>query len=485
MVRPPPLVRVVLVLGLLVLPLALPMAEAAAPLSLARAGGGVVFTFSNGYASATTAAGILEANGMRGTFYVSNGLLRQGAYYTDYVSAAEVTDLAQRGHDIGSMTVSQRDLTTLPADDRDAELALSQDAIRLLTGTPVLQLAYPYGAVNDGVAGAAAVRYSSGRALTSSVSSFTTSVDAYHLPGLIVSSATSLATAKSYIDYAKSHDVVVVLAFERIVTSPGTYDWTPSDLSALAAYAKAEGVWVPTVAQLAAGNAPTPPPPPAERGRIVFTFDDGTTFQIASAQKLAERGMRGTFYIVSDCAKGETTDCMSESQVQALADAGHDVQAHTERHRDLTKLSGKRLTTELAGAQRELESLVDRSVRHVAYPYGSHNAAVRAETAKYYSTGRIYLTNPAPWNLDNLLAQSGNDRYLLPGIGIVQATSLATAKAYVDYAYSRDVTLVLALHDVRASGGDAYSWRPADYDALVDYVASSGVRVQTMRQAYG
>lgn len=474
---------------LLMLVTLVPMTGAASSVSLEQPGGGIAFTFGGGWASATLAAQTLEAHDMRGTFYVASGLLRQGPYYTAYLSASEVADLSARGHEIGSMTVTQPDLTTLGSAELARQLDDSKATLQAITGREVRSLAYPYGAVNDAVAAAAASRYDSGRIISWSIADFGGSVDAHHLPGFLVRRATSLSEAKWIVDQAVSDGVFVVLSFERIVTSPGTYDWTPSDLDALAAHVEASGAAVATVSQLVTGEAPAPlpPSPPAGKGTIVFTFDDGSTSHIGAAQALAARGFRGTFYIVSDCARSEADQemCMSSQQVKALSDAGHDIGSHTVRHRDLTRLSSKALTSELANSQTSLQTLTGKPVTTIAYPYGSHNANVRTAAARYYEAGRIYLADPAPSDLPVLLAQSGSDPMVVAGIGISSASSLAKAKAYIDYAVAHNATIVLVFHDIISPPRDEYSWSPASFAALADHVKASGARVATMHDLYG
>lgn len=474
-----------LLLATLVLALGAGGARAESVVSLSQAGGGLVFTFSSGWATGVEAATILESHGMHGTFYVSSSLLRQGPYYTAYLSADDVTGLVARGHDVESMTVTQPDLTAVDDARLASELADSQAALQSLTGRFVRHVAYPYGAVDDRVASAAAAHYASGRALTQDVAAFQPTVDAYRIPALLVTSATSLETAKSYVDYAVSHDVYVILSLERITDSPGPYDWSPSSLDALAAHARASGVRVATIAE-ALGGAP-PQAIGGPRGTIVFTFDDGSYTHLDAARVLEEHGWRGSFYIVADCARSEANQamCMTSEQVKTLAQAGHDIGSHTLKHRDLAALKPKELTKELSESQKKLQALTGQPVRHLAYPYGSHTPAVRAETAKYYGAARIFLSSPAVSDLDVLLAQSGTNPMVVPGVGVIEATSLAQAQAYVDYASSRNVTLVLVFHDIVPTPLDEFAWLLSDFRALADYAATKNVDVRTMAQLYG
>ncbi|MEA3201285.1 MAG: hypothetical protein QOE90_2713 [Thermoplasmata archaeon] len=566
------LLSLVAILAFLGMPLLAPFTSAA-PVDLSAPNGAVVFTFDAGYKADLNVAARLEAHGFHGTFYIITGALGMGGVMT----RQDVANVSARGHDVESETVTHTDLTTVSSAQLASELADSQSTLQSITGKPVMHLAYPYGSHNPTVDAATASRYQSGRSVTTNPNDFLGTVDAYGLPGLMVLKATSVATAESYVDFAVSNHVTVVLSFENVVTNPGTWDWTPAQLELLLTYTQGKGVPVKTVADVFGAAAPTPPgapslsatpgnafvklawttpfngnspitgyrlyrgtssgaetlyrslgatnafndtnvtngqsyfyqvsavngvgegprssevtarpsvtqPPPFLPGTVVFTLDDGQQNQIAAAQTLVNHGFRGTFYIVSDCPNSEVgVDCMSNSQVVALSQAGHDIESHTVTHPDLTTLSATQLTNELSSSKTTLQTLVGKPITSLAYPYGAHNANVETQTAKYYKDARIYLTNPDPNNLGMLLAQSGTNPYVIAGVGVAAATSLARAEAYVDYAVAHNVTIVLVFHNI-VSGGDTYDWTPSNFNALADYVAAKHVPVKTMAQVYG
>lgn len=453
------------------------------PISLAEEDGGVVFAFAGGWATGIQAADVLESHGLRGTFFVSSGLLRLGPHYQAYLSPDEVMDLAARGHDVESMTVTQRDLTRLPSAAVSQELVESRDALTSLTGHRVQHLLYPYGAVDEGVSEATAASYASGSVLTL-VPRLAASADPYQLPAVVITGETTLDDVKAYADAATAAGVTIVMVFHQITPDPGPFDWSPDDLDALAAHVVASGATVTTISQLVTG-AP-PPIITGPRGRIVFTFDDGSVTHLEAARMLEARGFRGTFYVISECSRSEVdTDlCMSDSQVQSLAAEGHAIESHTDRHRDLTRMKGKKLVEEILSPVSRLGLLAPEAPNHIAYPYGAHSARVRETVSLYYDTGRIFLSNPDPEQLPVLFAISGNDPMLVPGIGVTTDTTLARAMAYVDYAHTYDATVVLVFHDIVTPPADAYSWAPSDFDALVAYADGQDVAVVTMDEAY-
>lgn len=538
----------------------------------------LVFTFVNGYASAMTAAPSLEAYGFHGTFYASSALLRQGALWTAYVSAADLTSLSGRGHDIGSMTVSQPDLTTLSPAALTSQLVDSQASLQAIVGKPVRMLAYPYGSFNANVTNAASIVYDAGQLFTNTIADFAQApADNYHTPSLLVTRSTTLATAKGYVDYAIANNVPVVLAFGAIVTTPGAYDWTPTDLSALAAYTAQKGIPVVTLSQLVAGAPPARPEVPSaptlrvipgnalvnvswtipDNGgvpisgyklwkssnssnetlyrtlgvtttfrdanvtneatyyyevtavnaigegprsneaaakptrtgvppgaAIVFTFDDGLRSQLTAVGPLKDAGFKATFYVNPGVFRSgkNNPDMMSSKEVADLAKAGHDIESHLVTHVDCTTLSASAMDAALKNAQMTLRNVAQQPVNYLAWPFGAHNAACDAAAAKYYRSARAY-------NSDFSVATAhATAMFAVPAMGIMTNDTAAKVKAYVDYAITNNVTVVLVIHNlapVPSSYGlvlDAYDWNLATLKQVIDYVALKKVPVRTIAE---
>lgn len=234
-------------------------------------------------------------------------------------------------------------------------------------------------------------------------------------------------------------------------------------------------------------DPPPPPPPPAPScprndevhasGTVVLTFDDSYRSHLGVSRSLGSRGICATFYVISGYFREGPwyTAYLSADEIQSMAAAGHDVESHTVTHPDLTLVSSGALSLELSDSATTLGSLTGTRPRHLAYPYGAHNAAVDAVTATYYATGRGYTNDLA----EAQAPPSG--AYGVMGLGVEAATSLAQAKAYVDAARTSQRALVLVFHDIGGSG--AYAWPASDFDALAAYVAQSNVNVRTVAQA--
>ena len=107
----------------------------------------VSFTFDDLPKSAiTTGAGVLEAHGARGTFYVSGGLVGVGTADWAAGDANDVLSLYRRGHEIGCHTFSHQRACDLDEASLADEIARNRDYLRALD--PSIEIdtfAYPFG----------------------------------------------------------------------------------------------------------------------------------------------------------------------------------------------------------------------------------------------------------------------------------------------------------------------------------------------------
>lgn len=130
------------------------------------------------------------------------------------------------------------------------------------------------------------------------------------------------------------------------------------------------------------GEAPLP------QRAVHVTFDDGFVGVLEhAAPVLAARGIPATMYAVS-ARLGATNDWMSSrgfparplmsaAQLHELAAMGFEIGSHTCSHARLTEIAPEAVVQEVSASRHALEDAMGRPVRHFAYPYGLHSAAVR------------------------------------------------------------------------------------------------------------
>lgn len=121
----------------------------------------------------------------------------------------------------------------------------------------------------------------------------------------------------------------------------------------------------------------------------MLTFDDGYRSVSENAlPMLAERGRGAVVFLIAGSA-GKTDDwdvsrlgpkrrLMSWDEARDWSGKGIEFGSHTITHPDLTALSQRNLETELRVSKTMIEDQLECPVRSLAYPFGRHNARVRA-----------------------------------------------------------------------------------------------------------
>ena len=130
------------------------------------------------------------------------------------------------------------------------------------------------------------------------------------------------------------------------------------------------------------GGAPEP-------RTAVLTFDDGWLDALTvTGPLLARLGVRATFYVCPgqwgaqhEYVPGAAGRLLDAGQAGELAERGMELGSHTLHHVDLRLADGDQLARELAGSKAAVEAVTGAPCRTLAYPYGFHDARVRAAAA--------------------------------------------------------------------------------------------------------
>ena len=139
---------------------------------------------------------------------------------------------------------------------------------------------------------------------------------------------------------------------------------------------------------------------------IAITFDDGFADNLAALDALNRRGMRATWFVVTNSLGREprwpdpgrpTGNILNSDNLKMLLQAGMEVGSHSHSHRRLPALDSKDLKQELTESRAKLEAALGEPITSFAYPYGDWNtrceAAVRSAgfgAACTTQTGRAF-----------------------------------------------------------------------------------------------
>ena len=159
-----------------------------------------------------------------------------------------------------------------------------------------------------------------------------------------------------------------VWGYKNMFVSPGTFDEQMK-------YLKDQGYSTITFSDLDRINTIKKP--------ILITFDDGYEDNYTNAYPILKKyGFKATIFLICD-AIGKPK-YLKLSQIRQMKDC-IDFQSHTITHPHLANLSPNKIEFELSHSKNQLETLLNKKIDVIAYPYGSYNATVVNIAKKYYT----------------------------------------------------------------------------------------------------
>jgi peptidoglycan/xylan/chitin deacetylase (PgdA/CDA1 family) len=215
------------------------------------------------------------------------------------------------------------------------------------------------------------------------------------------------------------------------------------------------------------------------RALVSLTFDDGYSSTYDNGLPILQKyGFTSTQYIITGLI-GQP-NYMTQAQVQAWHNGGHEVASHTVTHNDMTKESPAQLTNEVSQSQATLQSWIGAPVNDLAYPYGLYNDAVVSATKQYYTMARGVE--------DGFNSKDNFNPYDIKVQNIFNTTTTAQIAGWIAQAQQTHTWLVLVYHSVDPSanpyGGAEDNVTPAQLDAQLAIIKASGITVETLQQAF-
>ena len=198
--------------------------------------------------AAFAGAQILEARGLRGTYYVSASLAGQPAPMGICATGDDYRRLAEAGHEIACHTFSHLDCGQATGDEamEDCERNLAQ--LDQWTGEPVCSFAFPYGDVAAGPKQRLAERFATLRGLHHGV--IAAGTDLSQLPAVGIEGPGGEATALSWLGVAAARPAWLILYTHDVTEQPSAWGCTPSTLARIIDKALEQGFEIETVARV-------------------------------------------------------------------------------------------------------------------------------------------------------------------------------------------------------------------------------------------
>lgn len=199
----------------------------------------------------TTGAAILEANGVRGTFYLSGNLAGRMWENGSQFVPADVLRLLSAGHEVGCHTFHHPDCATLPAAAIDLELTANKAFLAAAApGFMPRSFAYPYGSVGYTAKRIIGRQFVTCRGVQSGVNELT--IDPAELRATeIPHDASNAAWLTPWLDRVRASNGWLVLYTHDVADDPTAFGCTPAGLAETIAAIKAAGIAIRTVEQAA------------------------------------------------------------------------------------------------------------------------------------------------------------------------------------------------------------------------------------------
>ncbi|MGA0600622.1 polysaccharide deacetylase family protein [Caulobacter sp. KR2-114] len=208
----------------------------------------VSFSFDDAPATAAeTGAAILEARGLKGTFFFAAELADRQGPMGRFAGEAHVRALAAEGHEIACHTYSHLDCGQASGPAALADVARNAQALARWNAPAATTFAYPYGDVSAPAKAALAPRYSLLRALHHGLVEDGT--DLNQAPAVGVEGPDGEAIARRWLQAAAARKAWLILYTHDVAEPASAWGCTPGALARLADEAVALGFEVVTVAE--------------------------------------------------------------------------------------------------------------------------------------------------------------------------------------------------------------------------------------------
>jgi peptidoglycan/xylan/chitin deacetylase (PgdA/CDA1 family) len=210
----------------------------------------IAFTFDDfPISAALEAAPMLEAAGMRGTFYLASGLMGCDGPGGVVADAAMVSHLAARGHEIGAHTHAHLNASEAPVAELLDDVGRNDSAIAGILGeVRPSSFAYPYGGVSVASKLALMHRYAGLRGISQGVNRGL--IDLAHLKTIeLFEQSWTDRSAERLLDGLERRPGWLIFYTHDVRPAPSSFGCTPGILESVVDAVRRRGFRVETVGQ--------------------------------------------------------------------------------------------------------------------------------------------------------------------------------------------------------------------------------------------
>ena len=217
---------------------------------------------------------------------------------------------------------------------------------------------------------------------------------------------------------------------------------------------------------------------PAAQSMITFSFDDfPKSAADTGAEIMGAIGASAIYYACSGLARTVTPtgEQYDEGDIIRLAEAGHEIGAHTHTHLDCAAASLDRVLDDIETNLKRLKAMgLKQAVNHFAYPYGETTVALKKKLMAKFHTCRGILPG---YN------SASSDRMQLRSMEL-KPDSMTTDRALfaIETALRQPTWLHIFTHDVKRSPSE-YGTTPAALTRITRMARDSLIPIVTPSEA--
>lgn len=206
----------------------------------------VSFTFDDVPISAVeTGAAILEARGLKGSWYVATGLCGTAAHMGPFMQLADIARLVAHGHEVGCHTAAHHDCARIALDAFELDLDLNARALAAQGAPPPRTFAFPYGDLNPATKRIARERFAVARTVRAGM--IGRGGDLAQAPSVGIEGPNGDGKAIGWLERAKAAGAWVILFAHDVRETPSDFGCTPAQFERVVDRALALGFDVVTV----------------------------------------------------------------------------------------------------------------------------------------------------------------------------------------------------------------------------------------------
>jgi len=136
---------------------------------------------------------------------------------------------------------------------------------------------------------------------------------------------------------------------------------------------------------------------PVPKKSVVLTFDDGYADNYTAMFPIMKKyGFRATIFVIIAYID-KSPNYLTAAQLKEMQAYGMDIGSHTVDHNKLIELPKDQQLQELIDSKAFLQTLLDKKINYIAYPYGSYNK----DTVEYAKEAgyTMAFTTDASWSM--------------------------------------------------------------------------------------